>query len=226
MHHSVITEMQNHNADTRRRLVLYCLKDALLPILMMQKLSVVLNQIEFARVTGIPVAYVQNRGQQVRCQSMISRKAAEKNLVCPFLPRTPNDGYEGATVIEPQKGFYEQPVGVLDFASLYPSIMIANNLCYTTLVVDANYTGEKIAMPVHDKDGHRDYFVPASTQRGLIPEILIDLLDARKRIRAEAKEEKDPFVKALLNKRQLAMKVSANSVYGFCGTRRERDGVV
>lgn len=42
--------------------------------------------------------------------------------------------YEGATVIEPRRGYYADPVSTLDFASLYPSIMMAHNLCYTTLV--------------------------------------------------------------------------------------------
>jgi DNA polymerase delta subunit 1 len=43
-------------------------------------------------------------------------------------------GYEGATVIEPVCDFYNEPISTLDFASLYPSIMIAHNLCYTTLM--------------------------------------------------------------------------------------------
>lgn len=42
--------------------------------------------------------------------------------------------YEGATVIEPQKGYYSDPIATLDFSSLYPSIMMAHNLCYTTLL--------------------------------------------------------------------------------------------
>ena len=47
-----------------------------------------------------------------------------------------NDGvaYEGATVLEAKQGFYSMPVATLDFASLYPSIMMAHNLCYTTLL--------------------------------------------------------------------------------------------
>ena len=59
--------------------------------------------------------------------------------------------YEGATVIEPKKGFYDVPIATLDFSSLYPSIMMAHNLCYTTwldknaierlgLVKDVDYT--------------------------------------------------------------------------------------
>lgn len=43
-------------------------------------------------------------------------------------------GYEGATVLEPIAGYYKSPVATLDFASLYPSIMMAHNLCYSTLL--------------------------------------------------------------------------------------------
>lgn len=45
-----------------------------------------------------------------------------------------DDKYEGATVLEPIKGFYDVPIATLDFASLYPSIMMAHNICYSTLV--------------------------------------------------------------------------------------------
>lgn len=49
-----------------------------------------------------------------------------------------DDTYEGATVIDPFRGFYNTPIATLDFASLYPSIMIAHNLCYTTLLRGSN----------------------------------------------------------------------------------------
>jgi DNA polymerase delta subunit 1 len=45
-----------------------------------------------------------------------------------------DEQYEGATVIEPKKGYYDAPIATLDFSSLYPSIMMAHNLCYTTLL--------------------------------------------------------------------------------------------
>lgn len=48
-----------------------------------------------------------------------------------------DDQYEGATVIEPLKGYYDVPIATLDFSSLYPSIMMAHNLCYTTLLDQA-----------------------------------------------------------------------------------------
>lgn len=45
-----------------------------------------------------------------------------------------DEQFEGATVIEPKKGYYPDPIATLDFSSLYPSIMMAHNLCYTTLL--------------------------------------------------------------------------------------------
>lgn len=58
------------------------------------------------------------------------------NYYLPVIERNDTgDTYEGATVIEPLRGFYSRPIATLDFASLYPSIMIAHNLCYTTCLV-------------------------------------------------------------------------------------------
>jgi len=56
-------------------------------------------------------------------------------LVIPVDKSQATEGkYEGAVVIEPTRGYYKDPVATLDFASLYPSIMMAHNLCYSTLI--------------------------------------------------------------------------------------------
>lgn len=60
-----------------------------------------------------------------------------------------DEQYEGATVIEPTKGYYNVPIATLDFASLYPSIMMAHNLCYTTLLDKATIDRLKL---VKDED--------------------------------------------------------------------------
>lgn len=62
--------------------------------------------------------------------SQLYRKARQHNLVIPVRhTHVTDDKYEGATVIEPMKGYYTVPIATLDFASLYPSIMMAHNLC-------------------------------------------------------------------------------------------------
>ncbi|KAM0793205.1 DNA-directed DNA polymerase delta [Microbotryomycetes sp. NB124-2] len=219
VHHSVITDLQNGTAESRRRLAVYCLKDAYLPQRLMDKLMCFINYIEMARVTGIPFNYLLSRGQQIKVISQLYRKAMDTGYLIPALRQEGSDEqYEGATVIEPDKGYYDVPIATLDFASLYPSIMQAHNLCYTTLL-DA-----KIAAMLglkKDEDyvvtPNNDLFVTAKRRRGLLPTILEDLLSARKRARAELKNEKDPFKRAVLDGRQLALKISANSVYGFTG---------
>lgn len=64
-----------------------------------------------------------------------------------------------------------------------------------------------------------NYFVSADVRKGLLPEILESLLSARKRAKNELKVETDPFKRSVLDGRQLALKISANSVYGFTGAQ-------
>lgn len=91
------------------------------------------NYMEMARVTGVPFNYLLTRGQQVKVVSQLYRKARQESLVIPALKVEGSDEqYEGAIVIEPEKGFYQVPIATLDFSSLYPSIMMAHNLCYST----------------------------------------------------------------------------------------------
>ena len=75
------------------------------------------------------------REQQIKVYSMLLRKCRSVNLLIPNVPKQNTDAtYEGATVVDPIKKFYKVPIATLDFASLYPSIMQAYNLCYSTLI--------------------------------------------------------------------------------------------
>ena len=138
------------------------------------------------------------------------------NLLIPVERKSGSDGqYEGAVVIEPTRGFYKDPVATLDFASLYPSIMMAHNLCYSTLVPKHKaqfYNPDDLT-----KTPNGDFFVKPHMKKGILPIILQELLSARKRAKQELAKATDPFEKAVLDGRQLALKISANSVYGFTG---------
>ncbi|XP_069461450.1 DNA polymerase delta catalytic subunit isoform X2 [Ambystoma mexicanum] len=217
--HSIITDLQNGNEQTRRRLAVYCLKDAYLPLRLLEKLMCVINYMEMARVTGVPLSYLLSRGQQIKVVSQLLRQAVKQDLVMPVIKPQSGEDYTGATVIEPVKGYYDVPIATLDFSSLYPSIMMAHNLCYTTLL----QTGaiEKLGLAADDfiKTPTGDHFVKASVRKGLLPEILENLLTARKKAKNELKKETDPFKQKVLDGRQLALKISANSVYGFTGAQ-------
>uniref|UniRef100_A0A8C3FF54 DNA polymerase delta catalytic subunit n=1 Tax=Chrysemys picta bellii TaxID=8478 RepID=A0A8C3FF54_CHRPI len=217
--HSIITDLQNGSEQTRRRLAVYCLKDAYLPLRLLEKLMCVINYMEMARVTGVPLGYLLSRGQQVKVVSQLLRQAMKQDLVMPVVKSEGGEDYAGATVIEPQKGYYDVPIATLDFSSLYPSIMMAHNLCYTTLLQQGAPERYGLSPEEFIRTPTGDLFVKASVRKGLLPEILENLLAARKRAKAELQRETDPFTRQVLDGRQLALKVSANSVYGFTGAQ-------
>ena len=120
---------------------MYCLKDAYLPQRLLDKLMYMYNYVEMARVTGVPVSFLLSRGQSIKVLSQILRKAKQRGLLVPHMAKKGGGeqaeggvAYEGATVLDAKAGYYELPIATLDFASLYPSIMMAHNLCYCTLV--------------------------------------------------------------------------------------------
>ena len=144
----------------------------------------------------------------------------EQDLILPtHQSQAGDDNYEGATVIDPIKGYYDVPIATLDFSSLYPSIMMAHNLCYTTLLQDGAVARLGLAADQYIRTPSGNLFVKSDQRKGLLPEILQDLLSARKKAKADLKKETDPFKKGVLDGRQLALKISANSVYGFTGAQ-------
>ncbi|GJJ11212.1 hypothetical protein Clacol_005444 [Clathrus columnatus] len=229
VHHSIITELQNGTPESRRRLAVYCLKvqcyaffpgktlrpcqDAYLPQRLLDKLMCLVNYTEMARVTGVPFNYLLSRGQSIKVLSQLYRKANQDNYIIPAMKGDGNDEqYEGATVIEPLRGYYDVPIATLDFSSLYPSIMMAHNLCYTTLLDQTTINSLDLKQDVdYFKTPTNDAFVSPTRRKGLLPTILEDLLTARKRAKADLKKETDPFKRAVLDGRQLALKISANS---------------
>ena len=98
----------------------------------------------------------------------------------PVIKPESGDMYEGATVIEPERGYYDVPIATLDFSSLYPSIMQAHNLCYTTLL-QRQADREALSADQFIKTPSGNYFVKSSVYRGILPEILENLLSARRK---------------------------------------------
>ena len=173
VHHSIISDLQAGSDADRHRLAVYCLKDALLPQRLMDKLSVLINYVEMARVTGVPVSFLISRGQQIKVFSMILRKCRDVNLLVPTLKKSGpsgDEGYEGATVLDPIKSYYEVPIATLDFASLYPSIMQAYNLCYSTMVSPNEASKLDPSKVKRSENGHN--FVHSNVKKGILPIIL------------------------------------------------------
>ena len=199
-----------------------------------------------AKASFVPIEWLLFRGQQCKVFSLIAKKAREFKYIIPVMHRSKGaitTKFKGATVIPPHIGLYYDPIVGLDFAALYPSIIIAWNMCYSTVITSIemlNYVKAKNIpyltvewteepdpkdmiqkakhysfsfVQIEDKNGKE---LPGGT-RGLLGIILTDLAKSRKATKALMKSETDPFMQAVLNGKQLAIKVTMNSVYGFTG---------
>jgi DNA polymerase delta subunit 1 len=199
-----------------REVAEYCIKDTLLPHRLLSKLSILVNLLEMAKATWVPLCYLVERGQQIKVFSLLTKKAREMGFMVPTISwgQYSADGYEGATVLDAQKGAYYRPITALDFEGLYPSIMMAHNLCYSSMVMDSKY--ENIPGITYETFG---FYKFAQDVPSLLPSILLELKQFRKQAKKDMAQSTGAL-KEMYNGKQLAYKVSMNSVYGFTGASK------
>jgi DNA polymerase delta subunit 1 len=210
----------------RAEIATYCVRDVELPLKLMRRLSTLENTMQMANAVCCPIDFLQNRGQQIRVYSQLVRKARSLGFVCPDTERSDHEGppekYEGATVLNAERGAYFDIISALDFASLYPSIIRAHTMCPSTLVLDPAYA---------TVDGIEYYEIEtgagvarfAQDVKCVVPALLEELAAFRKQAKkdmAAAKDRGDAFAASVFNAKQNAYKVSMNSVYGFFGAVR------
>lgn len=151
-----------------------------------------------------------------------------------------NVGYKGATVKDSIAGVYDSIIAIMDFNSLYPTIMMAHNMCYTTSLMHVPH-GWVGCAPTKQPDGKElwelnesrdkpekyDYHTMRNKQRfcskkhhhGLLAAMVEALVAERKEVRATMKRTASATERVALDQRQLALKYSANSVYGALGAK-------
>jgi len=222
-----ITPMYTKNGEARKKMVSYCVTDAYLPPRMEEKKGHAVLYVQQARLYGVSVTELILRGQQHRVLTFMINfcldleREGEPKLLIPKNARISTGGgkrsvqFEGATVVEPEKGFYENPVATIDFKSLYPSIMLAHNLCYSTFVPPHKrkyYSEDQYFVSPSD-----DAFLYPHIKEGVLPKMLKELLGARSVAKKQMANAKNPIEKAMYNAKQIALKTGANSVYGFTG---------
>ena len=181
----------------------YCIQDCELCNHLVMKLEIVANNAGMASVCCVPLHYIFMRGQGVKIFSLVAKMCQELGYVVPTLKypgaAKPNsetddvDGYEGAIVLEPKVGMYiDTPVAVLDYASLYPSSMISENLSHDCIVLEPKYDNipgiayKDVAYDLYEGVGEDKVKIGEKNCRyahkstGVIPFILQDLLKQRK----------------------------------------------
>ena len=266
----------------RAEIAAYCSRDCDLPILLVNKLGTISDLVEMSRVCRTPLPALTTRGQQVKVYSQLAFEVECAGAVLNTVSIAPPSTYVGATVIEPKPGYHDLPVATLDFASLYPSIMQANNIGPGSYVLPGDVAhvrqmaadgkvevnvistaadnpqsaianlhakqreaqspstpssncseedtgvgalerigndGGGAAGAAEKQDDTTHLFVASTTYKGLVPKLLSKLLHARSEVKKQMKKEKDKFKYGMLNSKQLAIKISCNSVYGFFGVK-------
>ena len=233
-----IFQLQKGNANDRAIIAKYCIQDCVIVLKVLYKLEIITNNISMANVCSVPISYIFLRGQGIKCLSLVSKECRKKQYLIPTMRKKEdeigNEGFEGAIVFEPEIGFHKTPVTVLDFNSLYPSSIIARNVSHETLRHPLLNTEE-----ISKKINYVGYCDPVSSQKctyenvnyddtictyaknkdefGILPNILLKLLAERKLTKKIMDKETDNFKKTILDGKQLALKVTANSLYGQLG---------
>lgn len=212
-----IFRMQRGSAADRRVIAEYCLQDCALCNRLVIKLEVIANNLGMANVCSVPFSYIFMRGQGIKVFSLVARQCRMDRFVVPVKKGVPasaaadegtgilpqpqeSDGYEGAIVLDPKVGMYlDDPVVVLDYASLYPSSMISENISHDCLVVDPRYAGipgvqyRPITYDTPEGPCTCHFVQPSSSsdssplspgqKKGVLPRILEQLLRQRKLMR-------------------------------------------
>lgn len=191
---------------------------------------------EQARLLGVDFFSVFSRGSQFKVESLMFRIAKPENLVL-ISPSRKQVGQQNALeclplVMEPQSAFFTSPLLVLDFQSLYPSVMIAYNYCYST------FLGRVVNWRGQNKMGFTSFkreerllelfkdriniapngimYVKPDIRKSLLAKMLGEILETRVMVKSGMKEDRDDkTLQRLLNNRQLALKLIANVTYGY-----------
>lgn len=208
----------------RKIIAQYCIQDCVLVSNLLDKLEIITNNFSMASVCYVPLNYILFRGQGIKSLSLVAKYCRDENYLIPLIKYLDNNiedtNYQGATVFEPIIGFYKKPVVVLDYNSLYPSSIISDNISQETYVDNDEYDNlenyDYKSISVDDKI-YKFAFNKITEKRGIIPQILINLLNERKLTKKLLNDEKDKFKKNILDGKQLALKITANSIYGQLG---------
>jgi DNA polymerase elongation subunit (family B) len=157
-----IFRLHRGSAADRAIVARYCLQDCDLVMELFNKLEVLNNSVAMADVCSVPTSFIFTRGQGIKIESLIFKECRRVDQLIEVLPCVgrdavldavetgstdsddeEEDSYEGAIVLEPHTGIYlDDPVTADDFASLYPSSIISENISHDTLIWVKDYDND------------------------------------------------------------------------------------
>nr|CAD7571397.1 unnamed protein product [Timema californicum] len=205
---------------------------------LLDQLDLIARTSELARLFGIQFYEVLSRGSQFRVESMMLRLAKPMN----FVPVTPSIRQRAKMrapehiqlIMEPESRMYVDPVIVLDFQSLYPSIIIGYNYCFSTCLGRVEHLGKhgvfefgctQLKVPLSQQLQLEENlnispcgvaFVDAGVRQGILPRMLQEILETRLMVKKSMREHKgNKILQRILHARQLGLKLIANVTYGY-----------
>ncbi len=219
-----IPKLWNGSHEELQRLIDYARKDAELALRLLLEKELLGKFVELCKISGI-LLQDSFGGQSSRIDIMLLHEFKSNGHVMPARPdkkelakrikERKKKELKGAAVLEPKKGLHAEGCTlVLDFKSLYPSIMRTYNLSPDTLILEDD-EDECTTASTGSK------YVKSSVYVGILPRVLTKLIEARARVKkqmAAAGTEQ----KKILNAKQLALKDIANSIYGYTGYTKAR----
>ncbi len=190
--------------NDREKVMEYCIQDALLALKILLKIEVIEKNFDLATVSKLPLDDVLNGNTSALIDSILIREADRRKVGVPQMKFRGSRGekIEGGYVHSIRPGLYHWVI-VLDFKSMYPSTIIANNICFTTISPKGT-----IVSPI----GVR--FLDKSVRKGILPDILEDLMRKRDEIKKRMRESEDEEERGYYNGLQNAIKILMNSFYG------------
>ncbi len=197
-------KMDEEWAKDKERVMEYCTHDAHLALRVLEKVAILNRNMDLAAVSKLPLDDVVNGSTSQLVDSILIREADRRKVAVPMTSRS-NDrtaSIEGGYVHEMEPGLYHW-VLTLDFRSMYPSMIIANNICFTTLSPDG-----AIVSPT----GAR--FLSKDEREGLLPGILVKLMEERASIKKAMKDASTQEERDYYDGLQEAIKILMNSFYG------------
>ncbi|KAF7937877.1 uncharacterized protein EAE97_007673 [Botrytis byssoidea] len=226
----------NGTARDLSKVLAYYVSHVELDLEILEQNELISRTSEQARLLGVDFFSVFSRGSQFKVESLMFRIAKPENFIL-ISPSRKQVGGQNALeclplVMEPQSAFYSSPLLVLDFQSLYPSVMIAYNYCYST------YLGRVVNWRGTSKMGFTEYtredrllellkdhiniapngmmYAKPNIRKSLLAKMLGEILETRVMVKSGMKLDKeDKALQRLLNNRQLALKLIANVTYGY-----------
>ncbi|KAI1322625.1 DNA polymerase family B [Xylariaceae sp. FL0255] len=234
--HTLTEWYTQHKPRELSKLMRYYLIRTKLDIEILETNELIPRTSEQARLLGVDFFSVFSRGSQFKVESIMFRIAKPENFIL-VSPDRKQVGQQNALeclplVMEPQSAFYNGPLLVLDFQSLYPSVMIAYNYCYSTFlgrIVNWRNTN-KMGFTEYSRQKRllellKDYiniapngimYCKTEIRKSLLAKMLTEILETRVMVKSGMKQDKgDKTLQQLLNNRQLALKLLANVTYGY-----------